>query len=102
METIRATSETIACTLTVDDLKDVRAAWQKLFGTWLVSRELIPGGLRLIVVSNAETALRQLIDIERECCKWVTFVLDGPSVTMTAEGDGEQAIQAMWGADRVE
>jgi hypothetical protein len=40
--------------------------------------------------------LRQLVDIEVECCRWITFVLDGPTVTMTAEGDSEAAIRSMW------
>ena len=96
MSRIRATSETIACTLSADDLKDVQAAWQKLFRTSLISRDLVPGGLRLTVHPGAETALRQLIDIEVDCCRWITFELTGPSVTMTAEGDGEQVIRTMW------
>ena len=99
MSTIRATSNTIACTLSADELKDVGGAWQKLFRTSLISRDLVPGGLRLTVHSGAEPALRQLIDIEAECCRWITFELDGPSVTMTAEGDGEQAIRGMWTVD---
>jgi hypothetical protein len=99
MSTIRATSQTIACTLSADDLKDVGAAWQKLFGTSLISRDLVPGGLSLTVHPGSELALRQLIEIEAECCKWITFELNGPSVTMTAEGDGEQAIRAMWIVD---
>jgi hypothetical protein len=99
MATIRATSNTIACTLSADDLKDVGAAWQKLFRTSLISRDLVPGGLRLTVHPGADLALRQLIDIEAECCRWITFELNGPSVTMTAEGDGEQAIQDMWTVD---
>ena len=99
MSRIRATSETIACTLSADDLKDVQAAWQKLFRTSLIARDLVPGGLRLTVHPGAETALRQLIDIEVDCCRWITFELDGPSVTMTAEGNGEEAIRGMWIVD---
>ena len=99
MSTIRATSQTIACTLSADDLKDVGAAWQKLFRTSLISRDLVPGGLRLTVHPGAERALTELIDIEAECCRWITFELDGPSVTMTAEGDGEQVIRGMWIVD---
>jgi hypothetical protein len=96
MSRIPATTDTIACTLTADDLKDVEASWQKLFRTSLISRDLVPGGLRLTVHRGAETALRQLIDIEVDCCKWITFELNGPSVTMTAEGDGGQVIRTMW------
>jgi hypothetical protein len=52
--------------------------------------------LRLTVHPGAEAALTQLIDIESECCKWITFELDGPRVTMTAEGGGELVIRTMW------
>jgi predicted MarR family transcription regulator len=100
--TIKASSDDIACTLTRDDLKDVRAAWQKLFRTSLVSREPIPGGVRITVTPGGGAALQQLIDIERECCTWITFAVDGPSVALTAQGDGEQVIRAMWVADSVE
>jgi hypothetical protein len=35
--------------------------------------------------------------MEIECCRWITFEFDGPSVKMTASGDaGEQAIREMW------
>jgi hypothetical protein len=97
METIKATSTTIACSLTRDELMDVGAAWEKLFRLSPVSRDLVPGGLRLVVDPGSEEALRSLIEIERECCRWVTFVLDGPSVTMTADGEhGQEAIRAKW------
>jgi hypothetical protein len=98
METIKATSETIMCTLSVGELKDAAVAWQRLFREWLVSRELVPGGLRITVVPNAEPALRQLIEREIECCRWITFQFDGPSVTLTAGGEGEQTIREMWSA----
>ena len=101
METYDATSDAIACTLTQDDLRETRNAWQKLFRLSLVSRDEVPGGIRLSVHPGSADALRQLIDIERECCRWITFVLDGPVVTMTSSGPGESAIRAMWVVDRV-
>jgi hypothetical protein len=99
MDTYRATSNTIMCTLSRDELSDTRGAWQKLFRTALVVREEIPGGLRLQVRDDSAEALRQLIDIERECCRWITFRLDGPLVSMTAEGAGESALREMWVVD---
>jgi len=96
MESYRARTDVIACTLTPDDLQEVGDAWQKLFRLSLVSREEVPGGLRLEVHPGSAGALRSLIDIERECCQWITFELDGPVVTMTAAGDGESAIREMW------
>ena len=98
METYRARSDVIACTLTPDDLKETQGAWQKLFRLSLVSLAEVPGGLRLEVHSGSAAALRSLIDIERECCRWITFELDGPVVTMTSPGEGEAAIREMWSA----
>ncbi|HEY6874720.1 MAG TPA: hypothetical protein VI384_00015 [Candidatus Dormibacteraeota bacterium] len=96
METYRARTDVIACTLTPDDLKKTQEAWQKLFRLSLISLEEIPGGLRLTVHPGSAAALRSLIDIERECCQWITFELDGPVVTMTSRGEGEAAIREMW------
>ena len=96
METIKATSDEIACTLTLGDLQDQRGAWQKLFRTSLVSTEPIQGGLRITVTPGGERALKQLIAIEQHCCAWINFVVDGPTVALTAEGDGEQVIRAMF------
>lgn len=96
METYRATSDTVMCTLSKAELSDTRAAWQKLFRTALVVREEIPGGLRLVVRKDSAEALKQLIDIERDCCRWITFRLDGPEVTLTAEGAGQSAVREMW------
>jgi hypothetical protein len=101
METYRATSQTVACTLTQEDLRETRRAWQKLFRQSLVSRREVPGGLRLEVHPGSADALRQLIDIERNCCSWITFELDGPVVTMTSPGAGEAAVREMWVVDAV-
>lgn len=98
METIRATSETIACALTPDDLRQTQAAWAKLLRLSLLSRDEIPGGVRLVVHPGSADALRQLIDVERECCSWITFELDGAAVDMTSPGAGEAAIREMWPA----
>jgi len=96
METFSARTDVIACTLTPDDLREVGDAWQKLFRLSLVSREEVPGGLRLEVHPGSAGALRSLIDIERECCQWIDFQLDGPVVTMTSPGTGEATIREMW------
>ena len=101
MESFRARTDVIACTLTPDDLKEVGEAWQKLLRASLVSRDEVPGGLRLEVHPGSAGALRSLIDIERECCQWITFELDGPVVTMTSAGHGESAIREMWDVSAV-
>jgi hypothetical protein len=96
LDTFRANSETVACTLTPDDLKEAQAGWEKLLSGSLISRKEIPGGLKLVVHPGSEEALRKLVDIERECCRWITFQLDGPTVEMTAPVTGESAIREMW------
>ena len=95
-ETFRATSKVIACTLSADELQDTEAAWQRLLHLSLISREVVPGGLHLVLHSGSAASLRQLVDIERDCCRWITFVVDGASVTMTAAGLGAVAIRQMW------
>jgi hypothetical protein len=99
VETFRATSRTIVCTLSKDELSDTRSAWQKLFRTALLVREEIPGGIRLIVNEGSAEALGQLIEIERDCCRWITFELDGSTVSLTAEGAGADALRQMWVVD---
>ena len=96
MEIIKATSDTVACTLTPDEHQQVSSAWQALFRRALIVREAVAGGIRLTFAPDAENELRRLIEIEAECCSWVTFALDGSSVTMTADGIGEQAVREMW------
>ena len=96
METFRATSNTIACTLSPEELRDTGSAWQKLFRTALLERAEVPGGLRLVVNDASAEALRRLVEIERDCCRWITFELNGPTVSLTAEGAGVTAIGSMW------
>jgi hypothetical protein len=96
MPIYRARSETVVCTLSTEDLADTQKGWRKLFDTGLISLEEIAGGIRLVVNDGSADALRELVDIERECCQWISFDLQGPVVSMTAEGAGESAIRDMW------
>jgi hypothetical protein len=87
----------IACTLSASDLKDRAGAWRKLMGSGLVQRDLVPGGIRLRAAPGAAAALIELIDLERECCAWINFEVDGGSVvTLTADGEGEAVLAGMF------
>ena len=87
----------IACTLSPSELKDREGAWKKLLGSGMVERELVPGGIRLRPAPGAATALLDLIDLERECCAWISFeVGDGSAVTLTADGEGEVVLAGMF------
>jgi hypothetical protein len=91
------TDRPIACTLTASDLLDRAGAWQKLLESGLVSRERVPGGIRLHAAPGGAAALMQLIDLERDCCAWIDFeVRDGSAVTLTAEGEGEEVLAGMF------
>jgi hypothetical protein len=86
----------IACSLTAADLYDREAAWRTLLTTSLVSRNTVPGGIRLAVHPGSVPSLLELVNLERECCPWIDFVVNGASVSITAEGDGEAAIRSMF------
>jgi hypothetical protein len=89
----------IACTLSASKLQDRQGAWNKLMGSGLVAREVLPGGIRLTPAPGAAAALIELIDLERECCAWIQFeVSDGSVVTMTAEADGAAVLAGMFEA----
>jgi hypothetical protein len=89
----------IACTLSASDLQDRQGAWNKLMGSGLVVRDVVPGGIRLSPASGAAAALIELVDLERECCAWIQFdVGEGSVVTLTAEGDGAAVLAGMFEA----
>ena len=89
-------SRPIACTLTPSELNDREAAWQKLWASGLLHRARVSGGIRLEADPGAKDALMQLVDLERECCAWIDFVVDGSTVTMTADADGESVLAEMF------
>jgi hypothetical protein len=86
----------IACSLAPTVLGDRELAWRELLRSSLLARERIAGGLRLTVSAVAVSSLRQLVDLERGCCPWITFNLEGDSLTMTAPGAGEEMLVQMF------
>jgi hypothetical protein len=96
-ESVMVEPRPIACTLSASDIEDRAGAWNKLMGSGLVERDLVPGGIRLTPAPGAANALIQLIDLERECCGWIDFEVGTASaVTLTAEGDGEAVLAGMF------
>jgi hypothetical protein len=95
----KAMAETppIACTLSASDLQDRQGAWNKLMGSGLVARDVVPGGIRLSPAPGAAAALIELIDLERECCAWIQFEVGADSVvTLTADGEGAAVLAGMY------
>lgn len=89
----------IACSLSSEGLAERAGAWQALLRSSMRSREDIPGGLRLAVDPAAATTLAELVELERDCCAWISFDLDGESLVMTATGDGEPVLRRMFSVD---
>ena len=86
----------VACTLSAAELKDRGAAWRKLWASGLVHRERIPGGIRVHADEGGRDSLMRLIELERECCAWIDYSVEGASVTLTAEGTGEAVLADMF------
>jgi len=89
----------IACTLSAADLPNRQRAWRSLLDSSLLARERIPGGLRLTVRPGAGQQLKALVDLERDCCPWITFAVDPESATMTAQDEGEEVLVQMFSLD---
>jgi len=89
----------IACSLSAGDLADRKGAWRTLLDTLLVAQERVPGGLRLVVRPGAGPQLKALVDLERDCCPWITFAVDAESATMTAQDEGEEVLVQMFSLD---
>jgi hypothetical protein len=96
---MEADTPPIACSLSSQGLAERAQAWRALLRTSLRSREEIAGGLRLGVEPGATATLEQLVELERDCCAWISFELDAASVTMTAKGEGEQVLRRMFSVD---
>jgi hypothetical protein len=89
----------IACTLRPAEFHNRVEAWQALSQGWLLGREPISGGIRLIFAKApgvAEAAL-ELLRLEAECCAWMQSQLraDGQRLLMELTGDDPEAAKAV-------
>ena len=94
---------TIACTLEHDDLSSRRARWTALASHSLLDIETTRRGLRLVFGGNEGVAaeLRELAELERECCPFATWTVDVEQrgvvlVVAGIEDDAVPAVQAMF------
>jgi hypothetical protein len=74
-------------------------AWQALSDGWLLGREAISGGIRLIFVRapGVAEAAGDLLRLEAECCPWMQSQLraDGQRLLMDLTGGDPEAAQAV-------
>jgi len=89
------------CTLTSDELVTRGARWRAL-GAADVADTV--DGIHLSFPAQAETELRELARLERECCafaRWdVTRHGDRAVLDITAEGEAVAAVQSLFGSLR--
>lgn len=89
-------AEPVACTLSGGEFADRERAWRRLLEQSLVDARRVPNGLQLSVHPVSAQTLAQLVELERECCRWIHFELDCATVTMTADADRELMLVDMF------
>ena len=92
---------TVACSLAPGDLAGRRERWLRLSERARLEKKPIPGGVRLRfrTVAGVEGELRELAELERDCCSFAAWSVtsEGPDLTLEviAEGDGVAAVRAL-------
>jgi hypothetical protein len=85
-------SEPIACTLTSEAVAAGRAGLLPGLADRALTKEATEDGYRLSFAASSETlhSIAAVIDAERQCCRWLSFVLTVPSgegaITLTLSG----------------
>jgi len=82
----------ISCKLTAGQLGRQRERWLALGPR----RELTADGLRLTFEHPDPDELRELVAIERECCAWAEWRLEGDAVVVSSTGHGVAALHGMF------
>jgi hypothetical protein len=92
----------IACSLPPDRLADRRERWKALAERSFLERALLPTGVRLSFSADegTEADLRELVELERECCGFASFQVTSSrgllTLDVTAEGDGVAAVRELF------
>lgn len=95
------TDTPIACTLGAADMPGRLASWQAALAP-VVSREAIPGGVRLVFPQDtAVGALAELASAEQDCCMFFRFAItiDGRGIALevTAPPDAIDLVHSLFG-----
>jgi hypothetical protein len=63
----------LACRLGPAELERRAEGWRALIDGWLIDRDAIPGGVRLMFEGRAGVAdaIEELLRLEAECCPWM-------------------------------
>jgi hypothetical protein len=89
----------IACSLNLEELDSRRARWTALASRSLLGIETTRRGLRLLFAGNdgVETELRELAQLERDCCPFATWNVDVEQrgVALDVAGIEDEAVPAV-------
>ena len=103
-ETVMATSESVVCTLTEDELRKRRAELRSgLFASITAARET-PDGVELTFPAESADMVRAFVAAERECCGFMTFTIDSGDerTRLNVSGpEGTNAFVQSWIPERV-
>jgi hypothetical protein len=96
--------EQIACTLNNGQMSERRQRWHELAGRAFLERNETERGLRLVFRNDAgvEGELRELADLERDCCAfadWSVSAVNGRAV-LEVTGTSDEAVAAVHGMFR--
>jgi hypothetical protein len=89
----------IACTLPEAELRQRRQTIMDVFRTMKVTVTELPDGYAYSFAATSEALLQvaQLVDLERQCCPFITFkiVVEAAGETMRLEVTGPKEVKAV-------
>jgi hypothetical protein len=93
------TDRPVACTLTGEAMGARQRRWRDLADRAFVDRVETDRGLRLVFRAEpgVEAELQELAALERECCAFADWTVDGTAVEVSGHTDeGAAAVKAMF------
>jgi hypothetical protein len=91
----------VACTLTGEAMGERQRRWQELAGRAFAERVETEHGLRLVFRAEpgVEEELHELAALERECCAFADWTVDGAVLEISGSSEeGAAAVRAMFGS----
>jgi hypothetical protein len=97
----RSLLSVVACTLTGDELAEQSRRWRALYERAGLERVETDDGilLRFRDDTGVEAELRELVTVERECCRWARWEIetgdDSVRIDVTSTGIGVTTLHGM-------
>jgi hypothetical protein len=92
-----AMEKPIACTLTAAGHAEQLERWHRLAARAFVAREETADGLRLEFreLPGVREELSALVAVEKECCAWASWEVDGAELRVRSTRDGVATLHGM-------